>query len=97
MFPGGWNSQIETNNTEYYPGPVQSALEKIEMIPCGWISQRKAASTQHHPGHPVKYPFYKHHKLFQHHQLLQQPAPPAPTGEVQAYIILFISDYGCFT
>ena len=50
MFPGGWNSQIETNNTEYYPGPLQSALEKKEMIHCGWISQRKAASTQHHSG-----------------------------------------------
>ena len=42
MFPGGWNSQIGTNNTEYYPDPVQSALEKKEMIPGGWISQRKA-------------------------------------------------------
>ena len=50
MFPGGWNSQIETNNTEYYPDPVQSALEKKEMIPGGWISQREAANTQHHPG-----------------------------------------------
>ena len=30
MFPGGWNSQIGTNNTEYYPDPVQSALEKKE-------------------------------------------------------------------
>ena len=49
MFPGGWNSQIGTNNTEYYPDPVQSALEKKEMIPGGWISQRKAANTQHHP------------------------------------------------
>ena len=42
MFPGGWNSQIETNNTEYYPDPVQSAMEKKEMIPGGWISQREA-------------------------------------------------------
>ena len=50
MFPGGWNSQIRTNNTEYYPDPVQSALEKKEMIPGGWISQRKAANIQHHPG-----------------------------------------------
>ena len=49
MFPGGWNSQIETNNTEYYPDPVQSALEKKEMIPGGWISQRKSVNTQHHP------------------------------------------------
>ena len=44
------NSQIETNNTEYYPDPVQSAMEKKEMIPGGWISQREAANTQHHPG-----------------------------------------------
>ena len=50
MFPGGWNSQIGTNNTEYYPDPVQSALEKKEMIPGGWISQRQAANTQHLPG-----------------------------------------------
>ena len=50
MLPGGWNSQIETNNTEHYPDPFQSALEKKEMIPGGWISQRKAANTQHHPG-----------------------------------------------
>ena len=49
VFPGGWNSKIETNNTEYYPGPVQSALEKKEIIPGGWISQRKAANTKHHP------------------------------------------------
>ena len=49
MFPGEWNSQIGTNNTEYYLDPVQSALEKKEMIPGGWISQRKAANTQHHP------------------------------------------------
>ena len=47
---GGWNSQIETNNKEYYPDPVQSALEKKEMIPSGWISQREATNTQHHPG-----------------------------------------------
>ena len=50
MFPGGWNSQIETNNTEHYPDPVQSALEKKEKIPGGWISQRNAANTQEHPG-----------------------------------------------
>ena len=50
MFPVGWNSQIKTNNTEYYPDPVQSALGKTEMIPGGWISQRKAANTQHHSG-----------------------------------------------
>ena len=42
MFPGGWNSQIGTNNAEYYLDPVQSALEKKGMIPGGWISQRKA-------------------------------------------------------
>ena len=50
MLPGRWNSHIETNNTEHYPIPFQSALEKKEMIPGGWISQRKAANTQHHPG-----------------------------------------------
>ena len=42
MLPGGWNSQIETNKTEHYPIPFQTALEKKEMIPGGWISQRKA-------------------------------------------------------
>ena len=40
MFPGGWNSQIETSNTEYYPGPVQIGLEKKEIIPGGWNSHR---------------------------------------------------------
>ena len=39
MFPGGWNDQIETNNTEYYPDPVQSALGKKEIIPGGWMEQ----------------------------------------------------------
>ena len=48
MFPGGWNSQIETNHTEHYPDPVQSALAKKEMIPGGWISQMKAVNTQEH-------------------------------------------------
>ena len=51
MFPGGWNSQIETNYTEYYPDHVQSAVEKKEMIPIGWIIQREVVNTQHHPGH----------------------------------------------
>ena len=50
MFPGGWNSQIETNYTEYYPDHVQSVMEKKEMIPSGWISQREAVNTQHHNG-----------------------------------------------
>ena len=45
MFPGGWNSQIETNNTEYYPNPVQSAMEKKEMIHGGRISRREAPNT----------------------------------------------------
>ena len=44
MFPSGWNIQIETSNTEYFTGPVQSALEKKEMIPDGWISHRKSAN-----------------------------------------------------
>ena len=35
MFSGGWNSEIETNYTEYYPDYVQSAMEKKEMIPSG--------------------------------------------------------------
>ena len=26
MFPSGWNNQIDPSNTEYYTGPVQSAL-----------------------------------------------------------------------
>ena len=26
MFPGGWNSQIETKNEEYYPDPVKNGL-----------------------------------------------------------------------
>ena len=50
IFPGGWNSQIETNYTEYYPDHVQSVMEKKEMIPSGWISQREALITQNHPG-----------------------------------------------
>ena len=41
---------VKKNNTEYYPDPVQSTMEKKEMIPGGWISQREAANTQHHPG-----------------------------------------------
>ena len=49
MLPGGWNTQIGTNNTDNYLDPVQNTLEKKEMIPGGWISQRKAANTQHHP------------------------------------------------
>ena len=54
MFPGGWNSQIETNNTEHYLDPVLSALEKKEMIPGAWVRQMKAANIQIHPGfvHP---------------------------------------------
>ena len=44
MFPSGWNSQNETSNTEYYTGPVQSALEKKEMIPDGWNSHNKSAN-----------------------------------------------------
>ena len=44
MFPSGWNSQIETSNTEYYTGPVQSALEKKEMIPDRWNSHRESAN-----------------------------------------------------
>ena len=38
MLPVGWNIQIETNNTEHYPDPVQSALENKEMITGGQIS-----------------------------------------------------------
>ena len=44
MLPGGWKSQIGTNNTDYYPDPVQSALEKKEMIPDGWNSHRESAN-----------------------------------------------------
>ena len=50
MFPGEWNSQIQTNNTEYYPDPAQSTMEKKEMIPGESISQNEAVSTQHHSG-----------------------------------------------
>ena len=50
IFPGGWNSQIETNHTEYYPDHVQRVMEKKEMIPSGRISQREAVNTQHHNG-----------------------------------------------
>ena len=37
MFPGAWNDQIETNNTEYYPDPVQRAQGKKVMILDGWM------------------------------------------------------------
>ena len=47
MLPSGWNSQIGTKNTGYYPDPVHSTLERKEIIPDGWISQRKAANVQH--------------------------------------------------
>ena len=43
--PIGWNIKKEARNSQ----PVQSVLEKKEMIPGGWISQRKAANTQHQP------------------------------------------------
>ena len=46
MFPGGWNSHIETNYTEYYPGHVKDAFIEIEMIPGGWNRQREASNTQ---------------------------------------------------
>ena len=48
---------------------------------------------------PFKYPSYKHHQVLQHHQQHQRPAPsasPVPTGEAQAYILIFIPDYGSF-
>ena len=45
LFPGGWNSQIETNDKEYYPRPVQSNLQKRENIPGEWNSQKEAANT----------------------------------------------------
>ena len=38
MMPIGWNIKKEARNSQ----PVQSVLEKKEMIPGGWISQRKA-------------------------------------------------------
>ena len=38
MFPGGLNSQIATNYTEYYPDHVQSAMEEKKIIISGWIS-----------------------------------------------------------
>ena len=49
MFPGGWNSQIETNNIEYDPDHVQSFIENKEMIPSEWISQREVVNTPHNP------------------------------------------------
>ena len=45
MFPGGWNSQIEPSNTDYYTGPVHSALEKKEIIPDEWNGHREAANN----------------------------------------------------
>ena len=43
----------KASNTQHNPGPVQSALEKKEMILGGWNSHREANNTQYHPG-PVK-------------------------------------------
>ena len=45
IFPGGWNTQIETSNTDYYTGPVNSALEKKEMIPGEWNVHRETANN----------------------------------------------------
>ena len=28
MYPGGWNNQIETDDTKYYPDPVQSTWRR---------------------------------------------------------------------
>jgi hypothetical protein len=56
IFPGGWNSQIKTNYTEYYPDHVQSvkrqasSVKRQEMIHSGWSSRREAVNTQHHHG-----------------------------------------------
>ena len=45
IFPGGWNDQIETNNTEYYPDPVENALGKKGMIPGEWLEEGRQYPT----------------------------------------------------
>ena len=43
--PGGWNTQMEVNNTQYNAGSVERMRRRVN-ISCGWNSQ-DISDTKH--------------------------------------------------